>query len=117
MPRRKEGTPGEGSLSGEAFLAAAKEEQARQRKRENDLKKVEERIEVLETREKEIDETLLLPEVCTNVARCVELSKEKTVSLRNWPDYTKNGKNLPEVLPFLLCFQGFPDFSDKFLAV
>ena len=54
-----------------------KEEQARQRKRENDLKKVEERIEVLETREKEIDETLLLPEVCTNVARCVELSKEK----------------------------------------
>ena len=47
------------------------------RKRENDLKKVEARIEELETRDKEIDATLVLPEVCTDVARCTELSKEK----------------------------------------
>lgn len=55
-----------------------KEEQARQRKRENELKKVEARIEELETRDKEIDETMVLPEICTNVAECARLSKEKT---------------------------------------
>ena len=54
-----------------------KEEQAMKRKREIDLKKVEARIEELETRDKEIDATLVLPEVCTDVARCTELSKEK----------------------------------------
>ena len=47
-----------------------KEEQARQRKRENELKKVEARIEELETRDKEIDETMILPDICTNVAEC-----------------------------------------------
>ena len=54
-----------------------KEEQARQRKRENELRKVEARIEELETRDKEIDETMVLPDVCTNVAECARLSKEK----------------------------------------
>ena len=54
-----------------------KEEQARQRKRENELKKVEARIEELETRDKEIDETMVLPEICTNVAECARLSKRK----------------------------------------
>ena len=56
---------------------AQKEEQARQRKRENDLKKTEARIEELETRDGEIDEELSLPEVATNAARCIALSKEK----------------------------------------
>ena len=55
-----------------------KEEQARQRKRENELKKVEARIEELETRDKEIDETMVLPDICTNVAECAKLSKEKS---------------------------------------
>ena len=54
-----------------------KEEQARQRKRENELKKVEARIEELETRDKEIDETMILPDICTNVAECAKVSKEK----------------------------------------
>lgn len=54
-----------------------KEEQALKRKRENELKKTEARIEKLETRDKEIDDTLVLPEVCTNVAKCTELSREK----------------------------------------
>ena len=54
-----------------------KEEQARKRKQENELKKTEQRIEELETRDKEIDETLVLPDVCTNVGRCAELSREK----------------------------------------
>ncbi|MFR4894746.1 MAG: ABC-F family ATP-binding cassette domain-containing protein [Blautia hansenii] len=54
-----------------------KEEQARLRKRENDLKKTEKAIEELEQRDSEIDEEMANPEVATNVAECVRLSKEK----------------------------------------
>ena len=54
-----------------------KEEQAKKRKREAELKKVEARIEELETRDSEIDETMVLPDVCTNVAECTKLSREK----------------------------------------
>ncbi|MEI3436766.1 MAG: ABC-F family ATP-binding cassette domain-containing protein [Blautia sp.] len=54
-----------------------KEQQAKERKRENELKKTEKRIEELEARDQEIDETMILPEVCTNVAECTRLSKEK----------------------------------------
>ena len=66
-------TPSEGKLTWQQ----QKEEQARKRKQENELKKTEQRIEELETRDKEIDETLVLPDVCTNVGRCAELSREK----------------------------------------
>ena len=69
----KEETPSEGKLTWQL----QKEEQARKRKQENELKKVEKRIEELETRDKEIDDTLVLPDVCTNVGRCAELSREK----------------------------------------
>lgn len=54
-----------------------KEEQAKKRKREAELKKVEARIEELETRDSEINETMVLPDVCTNVAECTKLSREK----------------------------------------
>ena len=54
-----------------------KEKQALKRKRENELKKVEARIEELEARDKEIDNTMVLPDVCTNVAECTKLSREK----------------------------------------
>ena len=54
-----------------------KEEQARLRKRENDLKKTEAEIEKLETRDSEIDEEMAQPEVAVNVAECVRLSIEK----------------------------------------
>ena len=54
-----------------------KEEQARLRKRENDLKKTEAEIEKLETRDKEIDEEMSDPRVAVNVAECVKLSNEK----------------------------------------
>ena len=54
-----------------------KEEQSLKRKRENELKKVEARIEELEARDKEIDETMVLPDICTNVAECTKLSREK----------------------------------------
>lgn len=54
-----------------------KEEQARLRKKENDLKKTEALIEELETRDSKIDEEMAKPEVATNVSECVRLSKEK----------------------------------------
>lgn len=60
---------------------AQKEAQAKERKRQNDLKKVEERISYLENRDAEIDSALSQPEVFTNSVRCQELSKEKEALL------------------------------------
>ncbi|MCM1122933.1 MAG: ABC-F family ATP-binding cassette domain-containing protein [Eubacterium sp.] len=56
---------------------ARKEQQAAQRKKENELKKCEDRIEQLETRNREIDSLMSSPEICTDVARLQELSKER----------------------------------------
>ena len=71
----------EESSSSKLTWQQQKEEQARRRKQENELKKTEARIEELENRDKEIDETLVLPDVCTNVGRCAELSREKEAIL------------------------------------
>lgn len=57
---------------------AQKEEQARQRKRENDLKKCEERIETLENKLAEIDAKMLDPIVATNSNELNKLTKEQT---------------------------------------
>ena len=54
-----------------------KEEQAKQRKRENDLKKCEKEIERLENRNAEIDEEMSAPDVATNVAKLQALAKEQ----------------------------------------
>ena len=54
-----------------------KEEQARIRKRQNDLKKTEKAIEELEARDKEIDSQLEDPQIATNSAKCMALSTEK----------------------------------------
>lgn len=56
---------------------AQKEEQARIRKRQNDLKKAEDEILNLETRDTEIDALLLDETVYTDVAKLVELNQEK----------------------------------------
>ena len=56
---------------------AQKEEQARIRKRQNDLKKVEEEIHALETRDGEIDALLCEEEIFTDVAKLMELNQEK----------------------------------------
>lgn len=63
--------------SSQSDWKARKEEQARLRKRQNELKKTEEGIHELETRDGEIDGLLALEEVYTNVARLVELNHEK----------------------------------------
>lgn len=51
-----------------------KELQAKQRKRENDLKKCETEISVLETKLDEIDSKMAIPENATNAAKLQELS-------------------------------------------
>ncbi|MGB4661798.1 MAG: ABC-F family ATP-binding cassette domain-containing protein [Mobilitalea sp.] len=54
-----------------------KEEQAKIRKRMSDLKKVEDEIHALETRNEEIDLLLTQEEVFTNVSKLMELNSEK----------------------------------------
>ena len=56
---------------------AQKEEQARLRKKENDLKKCEEKIAALEARISEIDTEMSDPAIGTQVAKLQELSKEQ----------------------------------------
>lgn len=56
---------------------AQKEAQAKERKRQNELKKVEERISVLEERDGQIDIEMANPEIFTNSVKCQELSQEK----------------------------------------
>ncbi len=60
-----------------------KEEQARTRKRKNDLKKTEDEIHALETRNEEIDELLTREDIFTNVQKLLELNNEKkTIEVR-----------------------------------
>ncbi|MGN0377243.1 MAG: ribosomal protection-like ABC-F family protein [Suilimivivens sp.] len=56
---------------------AQKEQQAKQRKKENDIKKCEEEISRLEERDRILDEEMALPENATNVAKLQEITKEK----------------------------------------
>ncbi len=56
---------------------AQKEAQAKERKRQNDLKKTEDAIAGLEERDAEIDELMTQEEVYTNSLKCRELSEEK----------------------------------------
>lgn len=54
-----------------------KEEQARLRKRQNELKKTEYRIAFLESRDAELNELLSKEEIYTNSVKCQELATEK----------------------------------------
>lgn len=56
---------------------AQKEAQAKERKRQNELKKTEERITALEERDGEIDELMTQEEIYSNSVKCQELAKEK----------------------------------------
>lgn len=66
----KENTPSDTKLDWQA----QKELQAKTRKRENDLKKCEDTIAALEQQLSEIEETMALPEVATDVAKLQELT-------------------------------------------
>ena len=54
-----------------------KETQALLRKKENDLKKCEEKIETLETKNAALDDEMAKPEIATNSAKLQEIAKEK----------------------------------------
>ncbi len=56
----------------------SKEEQAKERKRQNDLKKVEARIEELEQFLSDLDAEMLLPDVATDVAKLTDISNKQT---------------------------------------
>ena len=51
---------------------------ARAERSTNDLKKTEERIAVLETRNQEIDELMTLEDIYSNSVKCQELAIEKS---------------------------------------
>lgn len=70
--------PSSGSESGGKLdWKAQKEAQAKERKRLNDLKKTEEQIEKLETRNEEIDTLMTHEDVYSNSVKCQELAKEQ----------------------------------------
>ena len=71
------GTSNTGTSGSKADWQTKKEEQAKLRKKANDLKKLETRIEELETRSQAIDEEMCLPEIATNPVKCMELANEK----------------------------------------
>ena len=73
-----------------------KEAEANRRKRENELKRVEKRIEELETRDTEIDETLSLPEVCTDLPKVTALSREKADIQEELQDLYEKWEELAE---------------------
>ncbi len=70
------------SSSGTSALSwqEQKEQQAKDRKRKNDLKRTEEEISRLEERNAAIDHELTLEEVYSNSVKCQELSTERTAN-------------------------------------
>ena len=75
---------------------ARKEEQARIRKRQNELKKTEDSIHTLETRDSEIDGLLSLEEVYTDVDRLMELNREKEEIARQLEELYERWEELAE---------------------
>ena len=73
-----------------------KELQAKERKRQNELKKMEERISVLEDRDREIDELMVQEEIFTNSVKCQELAKEKVQIAEELETLYKNWEILAE---------------------
>ena len=66
-----------GNSSGKTDWKQQKEEQARLRKRQNELKKTEDAIHQLETRDGEIDALLCREDIFSDVAKLMELNAEK----------------------------------------
>ncbi len=76
-PTDSNGTDSFDASEGKIDWKQQKEEKARQRKLENDIKKCEEEIHSLELRNEEIDALLSKEEVYTNVSELMKLNKEK----------------------------------------
>lgn len=75
---------------------AQKEAQAQERKRQNELKKLEEQIGILEERNSQIDTELTKPEIFTNSVKCQELSLEKSSILHELESLYERWETLAE---------------------
>lgn len=73
-----------------------KEEQAKLRKRQSDLKKAEEEIHRLETRDQEIDKLLCKEEIFSNVQKLIELNREKEEIAAALPELYERWEDLAE---------------------
>ena len=77
-----------------------KEEQARIRKRQNELKKTEERIAVLEERNTKLDVLMMQEDIYTNSVKCQELAKEKAENETELEGLYEKWERLAEDDPF-----------------
>ena len=75
---------------------ARKEQQAAQRKKENELKKCEEQIDRLESRNGEIDLLMTSPDICTDVDKLQELTKERESNDKELTDLYEKWELLSE---------------------
>ena len=75
---------------------ARKEQQAAQRKKENELKKCEEQIDRLESRNGELDLLMTSPDICTDVAKLQELTKEREANDKELADLYEKWELLSE---------------------
>lgn len=73
-----------------------KEAQAKERKRQNDLRKTEERITALEERDSEIDQLMMKEEVFTNSVKCQELAQEKATIAEELEELYEKWEELEE---------------------
>lgn len=73
-----------------------KEEQAKIRKRQNELKKTEAEITSLEERDAQLDEALMDPEISSNVAKLMEIHKEKETIASRLEELYELWENLAE---------------------
>ena len=73
-----------------------KEAQAKERKRQNDLRKTEERITALEERDSKIDQLMMKEEIFTNSVKCQELAQEKATIAEELEDLYEKWEELEE---------------------
>ena len=73
-----------------------KEQQAKERKRKNELKKTEDRIAVLEERNEEIDMLMTQEEVYSNSVKCQELALEKDANNNELEELYERWEELAE---------------------
>ncbi len=87
---------GTASGSGQMDWKAQKEEQARIRKLQNDLKKTEDQIHQLEIRDSEIDSLLQQESIYTDVTKLMELNQEKEAIKNQLEDLYERWETLAE---------------------
>ena len=73
-----------------------KEQQAKERKRKNDLKKIEDRIGTLEARNTEIDALMTQEEIYTNSVKCQEFATEKNKNTEELEELYEKWEELAE---------------------